>query len=97
MEQSRKREVLELKLAIIEAEALMTRRLMEYVRDNGIPDKELIEEVDTMDFVSCFLGQENNNSEECKQEDVTQKLDIGLYNQVLKASLEIIKGLCIKQ
>lgn len=50
-----KKRVLELKTAIIEAEALASKRLMEYVREFGIPDKKTIKAVQKDDIATMIF------------------------------------------
>ena len=50
-----KKRVLELKTALIEAEALASKRLMEYVREFGIPDKKIIKAILKDDIVTLIF------------------------------------------
>lgn len=50
-----KKRVLELKTALIEAEALASKRLMEYVREFGIPDKKIIKAIQKDDIVTLIF------------------------------------------
>lgn len=87
-----KNRVLELKAAVIEAEALASKRLMEYVREFGIPDKNTIEAAQKDDIATLIFENMDKNIEDSECQGMASNIDLNLYNKVLKLYLDLLSG-----